>query len=167
MWHANGHKLAIQINISAGDLDEPALVTHIAKHLHLNYVEPNCLTLEITENLVINNQSESLKALQQLRDLGIGISLDDFGTGYSSMTLLHQLPLTQIKIDRSFVIGMEDNNKHTAIVQSTLDLGIKMGLEVIAEGVENGHQAQLLKQMNCALIHGYDLAKPMPAEKLD
>ncbi|HCH33899.1 MAG TPA: hypothetical protein DE045_13230 [Oceanospirillaceae bacterium] len=167
LWHSSGHRLAIQINISARDLDEADLVSYIVQHLHSNKVEPSCLTLEITENLVISNQIECFKILQQLRDLGVGISLDDFGTGYSSMTLLNQLPLSQIKIDRSFVIGMEYNSKHMTIVQSTLDLGRNMGLEVIAEGVENAQQAQLLKGMNCALIQGYHLAKPMPAEKLN
>jgi EAL domain-containing protein (putative c-di-GMP-specific phosphodiesterase class I) len=167
LWHANGHKLALQINISTRDLNELDLVSYISKHLHSNKIKPSDLTLEITENQVINHQTECFKILQQLRHLGVGISLDDFGTGYSSMTWLNQLPLTQIKIDRSFVIGMEHNKKHMAIVQSTLDLGIKMGLEVIAEGVENAQQAQLLKQMNCALLQGYYLAKPMPAEKLD
>ena len=167
LWHSRGHRLAIQLNISARDLDEADLVSYIVQHLHSNKVEPSCLTLEITENLVISNQIECFKILQQLRDLGVGISLDDFGTGYSSMTLLNQLPLSQIKIDRSFVIGMEYNSKHMTIVQSTLDLGRNMGLEVIAEGVENAQQAQLLKGMNCALIQGYHLAKPMPAEKLN
>ena len=166
-WHSAGNTLALQINISARDLDEPELVTYITQHLQKNNIEAHFLTLEITENLVVGNPTECITILQKLRDLGVGVSLDDFGTGYSSMTLLNQLPLSQIKIDRSFVLGMEHNSKHMSIVQSTLDLGKNIGLEIIAEGVENAQQALLLKQMNCTLIQGYYIAKPMPSEKLE
>ena len=166
-WHSAGNTLALQINISARDLDEPELVTYITQHLQKNNIEAHFLTLEITENLVMGNPTECITILQKLRDLGVGVSLDDFGTGYSSMTLLNQLPLSQIKIDRSFVLGMEHNSKHMSIVQSTLDLGKNIGLEIIAEGVENAQQALLLKQMNCTLIQGYYIAKPMPSEKLE
>lgn len=167
LWHATGNTLTLQVNISAHDLEEKELVAYITTHLKNNKIEPHFLTLEITENLIIRNQTESFIILKQLRDLGVGISLDDFGTGYSSMTLLNRLPISQIKIDRSFVIGMEHNSKRMSIVQSTLDLGKNIGLEVIAEGVENTQQAQLLKQMNCTLIQGYYLAKPMSASKLE
>ena len=166
-WHSAGNTLALQINISARDLDEPELVTYITQHLQKNNIEAHFLTLEITENLVMGNPTECITILQKLRDLGVGVSLDDFGTGYSSMTLLNQLPLSQIKIDRSFVLGMEHNSKHMSIVQSTLVLGKNIGLEIIAEGVENAQQALLLKQMNCTLIQGYYIAKPMPSEKLE
>ena len=166
-WHSAGNTLASQINISARDLDEPELVTYITQHLQKNNIEAHFLTLEITENLVMGNPTECITILQKLRDLGVGVSLDDFGTGYSSMKLLNQLPLSQIKIDRSFVLGMEHNSKHMSIVQSTLDLGKNIGLEIIAEGVENAQQALLLKQMNCTLIQGYYIAKPMPSEKLE
>ena len=166
-WHSAGNTLALQINISARDLDEPELVTYITQHLQKNNIEAHFLTLEITENLVMGNPTECITILQKLRDLGVGVSLDDFGTGYSSMTLLNQLPLSQIKIDRSFVLGMEHNSKHMSIVQSTLDLGKNIGLEIIAEGVENAQQALLLKQMNCTLIQGYYIAKPMSAEELE
>lgn len=166
-WHSAGNTLALQINISARDLDEPELVTYITQHLQKNNIEAHFLTLEITENLVMGNPTECITILQKLRDLGVGVSLDDFGTGYSSMTLLNQLPLSQIKIDRSFVLGMEHNSKHMSIVQSTLDLGKNIGLEIIAEGVENAQQALLLKQMNCTLIQGYYIAKPMSVEELE
>ena len=165
-WHLSGHKLTLQINISTRDL-AVELVNYVEQHIQKNRINPSYLTLEITENLVISNQVNASKILQQLRALGIGISLDDFGTGYSSMTLLNQLPLSQIKIDRSFVHGMEHNKKHMAIVKSTLDLGKTMGLEVVAEGVENAQQAQLLKAMDCPLIQGYYLAKPMSVTKLE
>ena len=166
-WHSAGNTLALQINISARDLDEPELVTYITQHLQKNNIEAHFLTLEITENLVMGNPTECITILQKLRDMGVGVSLDDFGTGYSSMTLLNQLPLSQIKIDRSFVLGMEHNSKHMSIVQSTLDLGKNIGLEIIAEGVENAQQALLLKQMNCTLIQGYYIAKPMSVEELE
>jgi EAL domain-containing protein (putative c-di-GMP-specific phosphodiesterase class I) len=166
-WHLSDHKLTLQINISARDLEEPGLVNYIEQHIQKNHIDPNYITLEITENLIISEQINACSILQQLRSLGIGVSLDDFGTGYSSMTLLNQLPLSQIKIDRSFVHGIEHNKKHMVIVKSTLDLAKKMGLEVVAEGVENAKQVELLKQMNCQLMQGYYLAKPMPVGTLE
>ena len=166
-WHKSGHKLTLQINISARDLEEPDLVDFIKQKILKYQVNPSYVTLEITENLIISNPEIASKVLQQLRKLGVGISLDDFGTGYSSMTLLNQLPLSQIKIDSSFVQDMEHNKKHMTIVKSTLELGKSMGLEVVAEGVENAQQVQLFKQMECPLTQGYFLAKPMPVSKLN
>jgi EAL domain-containing protein (putative c-di-GMP-specific phosphodiesterase class I) len=166
-WHLAGHQFALQVNISARDLDESDLPAYIAKHLHSNKIDASHLTLEITEHLFINSQGKSSTILQDLRTMGVGISLDDFGTGYSSMTLLNQLPLSQIKIDQSFVHDMEHDSKKMSIVQSTLDMGKNIGLEVIAEGVENAQQAHLLKQMNCNLIQGYYLAKPMSVTKFE
>lgn len=166
-WHSAGHKLFLQINISARDLDETDLVSYIQQQVHKNKIAPSYLTLEITEHLIISNTANASNILQQLREFGVGISLDDFGTGYSSMTLLNQLPLSQIKIDRSFVSDMEHNKNHMAIVKSTLELGKTMGLEVVAEGVENAYQVQLFRQMGCPLAQGYFLAKPMSVSKFN
>ena len=165
-WHQLGLQFNLKINISARDLDETSLVDYIKQQLLQHQIAAKLLTLEITEHAVITNRQRSSTILQDLHDHGVQISLDDFGTGHSSLTLLNALPLNQLKIDHSFVTGMEANEKHLAIVQSTIDLGKNMHLNVVAEGIENQHQIEILDLMGCNYMQGYYLAKPMPADKL-
>lgn len=165
-WHQQGLLFNLQINISARDLDEAALVDYVKQALQLNQLEAKYLTLEITEHAIITNRQRSSTILKELHDYGVQISLDDFGTGHSSLTLLNALPLNQLKIDHSFVTGMEANEKHLAIVQSTIDLGKNMHLKVVAEGIENQHHIEILDLMGCNYMQGYYLARPMPADKL-
>ena len=165
-WHQLGLQFNLQVNISARDLDEASLVDFIKQQLQRHQIAANFLTLEITEHAVITNRQRSNTILTELHKDGVQISLDDFGTGHSSLTLLNALPLNQLKIDHSFVTGMESNEKHLAIVQSTIDLGKNMHLKVVAEGIENQHQIEILDLMGCNYMQGYYLAKPMPADKL-
>lgn len=165
-WHELGLQFNLQVNISARDLDEASLVGFIKQQLQRHQIAANFLTLEITEHAVITNRQRSNTILTELHKDGVQISLDDFGTGHSSLTLLNALPLNQLKIDHSFVTGMESNEKHLAIVQSTIDLGKNMHLTVVAEGIENQHQIEILDLMGCNYMQGYYLAKPMPADKL-
>ncbi len=165
-WQQQGLNINLQVNISARDLDETALVNYIQEHLQVNQLDAEHLTLEITEHAVISNRQRSSAILTKLNDQGVKISLDDFGTGHSSLTLLNSLPLNQLKIDHSFVTGMESNEKNLAIVQSTIDLGKNMHLTVVAEGVENQHQIELLDLMGCNYMQGYFLGSPMPADEL-
>ena len=165
-WHQCGLQFNLQINISARDLDEASLVEYVKQQLQQHNLEAKFLTLEITEHAVITNRQRSSTILTELHNDGVQISLDDFGTGHSSLTLLNALPLNQLKIDHSFVTGMESNEKHLAIVQSTIDLGKNMHLNVVAEGIENQHQIEILDLMGCNYMQGYYLAKPMPAHQL-
>lgn len=165
-WHQQGLQFNLQINISARDLDESSLVDYIQQQLMQHHLAAQFLTLEITEHAVITNRQRSNTILSELHKDGVQISLDDFGTGHSSLTLLNALPLNQLKIDHSFVTGMESNEKHLAIVQSTIDLGKNMHLKVVAEGIENQHQIEILDLMGCNYMQGYYLARPMPADKL-
>ncbi|MDP6969421.1 MAG: EAL domain-containing protein [Gammaproteobacteria bacterium] len=160
-WHAAGHKITLQVNISSRDLDENTLSGFIVEQLHANNLPASCLTLEITESAIVRNRTQALKILAELSELGVCVSLDDFGTGYSSMTLLDELPLKQVKIDRSFVVNIESNHSHQAIVQSTINLGSSLGLMVVAEGIENRQQVTLLAALGCDLLQGFFIAKPM------
>ena len=161
-WHRAGHVLSLQVNISSRDLDENNLPEFIEEQLLKHQIPPHCLILEITESALVRNRKQAIAILTKLSELGVSISLDDFGTGYSSMTLLDELPLNQVKIDRSFIDDMESSASHRAIVESTITLGSKLGLAVVAEGIENQGQIHLLSQLGCDLMQGFYIAKPMP-----
>jgi EAL domain-containing protein (putative c-di-GMP-specific phosphodiesterase class I) len=114
----------------------------------------------------MSNERDILEVLTQLHSSGIRISIDDFGTGYSSLVYLRRLPVDQIKIDRSFVSSMLHDENATTIVRSTIDLGHSLGLEVVAEGVEDDETWALLADLGCDLAQGYALSRPMPAQEL-
>lgn len=124
---------------------------------------PSALQLEITETKIIADFGRAREVLLQLRDLGVRISIDDFGTGYSSLAQLQQLPVDEIKIDRSFVMDMDTNANNAAIVRSTIELGRNLGLDVTAEGVETHETWQRLVELGCDYAQGYLLGRPEPA----
>jgi EAL domain-containing protein (putative c-di-GMP-specific phosphodiesterase class I) len=124
------------------------------------------LTLEITEGSVMADPASAVAVLHQLRGLGVRLSVDDFGTGYSSLSYLKRLPAHEVKIDRSFVTGLREGSEDVAIVRAIIDLGGHLGLEVVAEGVEDEATAQLLAAMGCDAIQGWHLARPMPTGEL-
>ena len=166
-WHAIGHEIKLQVNISPQDLVEFSFVEFIKQQLLEKDIAPALLTLEITENAIIRNQVRSFNMLSELHQMGVNISLDDFGTGFSSLSLINKLPLSQLKIDHSFVSDMDTKQKRLAIVQSTVDLGKNMSLEVIAEGVENSNQIEILDLLGCEYIQGNYLAEPMPVPEFE
>ena len=166
-WHSIGHQIKLQVNISPQDLVEFSFVEFIKSQLQDKGIKPSYLTLEITENAIIRNQVRSFDMLSELHQMGVNISLDDFGTGFSSLSLINKLPLSQLKIDHSFVSDMDTKQKRLAIVQSTVDLGKNMSLEVIAEGVENSNQIEILELLGCEYIQGNYLAKPMPVAEFE
>jgi len=166
-WHAIGHAIKLQVNISPQDLVEFSFVEFIKQQLLEKDIAPALLTLEITENAIIRNQVRSFNMLSELHQMGVNISLDDFGTGFSSLSLINKLPLSQLKIDHSFVSDMDTKQKRLAIVQSTVDLGKNMSLEVIAEGVENSNQIEILDLLGCEYIQGNYLAEPMPVPEFE
>ena len=115
---------------------------------------------------VMADPARAIALLHELRDLGVRLSVDDFGTGYSSLSYLKRLPVQEVKIDRSFVMALGQARENTAIVRAIVDLGRALGLEVIAEGVEDADTWQLLAAMNCDLVQGWHLARPMPTDAL-
>jgi diguanylate cyclase (GGDEF)-like protein len=165
-WRAAGHDLGVAVNLSTRSLQDAALVEEVARLLRRHGVPAARLTLEVTESSVMADPARAVGLLHQLRDLGVRLSVDDFGTGYSSLSYLKRLPVHEVKIDRSFVTGLREQGEDVAIVRAIVDLGRHLGLEVVAEGVEDQATWDLLASMACDLVQGWHLARPMPTGEL-
>jgi diguanylate cyclase (GGDEF)-like protein/PAS domain S-box-containing protein len=166
-WQDGGLRLSIAVNLSARslvDLDFPA---QVAGQLERWDVEPCLLEFEITESAVLADPTRTKLVLEQLSEMGIRLSIDDFGTGYSSLAHLKRLPVSEIKVDRSFVMNMEQDEDDATIVRSTIDLGRNLGLDVVAEGVESQFVLDRLKALGCTAAQGYYLSRPVPAPELE
>lgn len=166
-WHALGLDLKVSINVSARDLMQAELPETLDALLHKYKVQPSWLWIEITESAIMDDPNHAIETLDQLHRLGIHLSIDDFGTGYSSLSYLKRMPVDELKIDKSFVMGMADDKGDETIVRSTIDLGHNMGLKVVAEGVENEAVLDHLKLLRCDLAQGYHVSRPLPPEKLE
>ncbi|MCW2705254.1 MAG: putative Diguanylate cyclase/phosphodiesterase, partial [Blastococcus sp.] len=165
-WRSAGRDLGIAVNLSARSLQDADLVDQVSRLLLRHDVPADRLTLEVTEGSVMADPARAVALLHQLRDLGVRLSVDDFGTGYSSLSYLQRLPVQEVKIDRSFVTDLDTESENVAIVRAIVDLGRHLGLEVIAEGVEDEATWKLLASMNCDLVQGWHLARPMPTGEL-
>jgi diguanylate cyclase (GGDEF)-like protein len=165
-WRAAGRDLGIAVNLSTRSLQDPDLVDEVARLLQRHDVPADRLTLEVTEGSVMADPARAVTLLHQLRDLGVRLSVDDFGTGYSSLSYLQRLPVQEVKIDRSFIADLHTENENVAIVRAIIDLGRHLGLDVVAEGVEDQATWDLLASMNCDLVQGWHLARPMPTGEL-
>ncbi|GAA4450866.1 hypothetical protein GCM10023170_037200 [Phytohabitans houttuyneae] len=165
-WASEGLDVPISVNLSARSLLDPHLPADIAELLRRHRVPARRLVLEITETVVLSELEVIDEVLSALRDLGVQLSVDDFGTGYSSFTFLTRIPVNEVKIDRSFVRTMADAPTSAAIVNATVDLGHRLGLRVVAEGVETADQRAALAALGCSAAQGYHFFKPMPADKI-
>jgi diguanylate cyclase (GGDEF)-like protein len=165
-WRAAGNDLGVAVNLSARSLLDADLVDEVARLLRRHDVPADRLTLEVTESSVMADPPRAVALLHQLRDLGVRLSVDDFGTGYSSLSYLKRLPVHEVKIDRSFVAGLAEQGEDMVIVRAIIDLGHHLGLEVVAEGVEDQATWDLLASMGCDLVQGWHLARPMPSAEL-
>jgi EAL domain-containing protein (putative c-di-GMP-specific phosphodiesterase class I) len=161
-WRADGLDLRVAVNLSVRSIT-PALPRELAIILD---GRPGGLELEITETVGMEDAEGSLAVLEQLRALGIRLSVDDFGTGFSSLAYLKQLPVSAIKIDRSFVMEMDHDSSDRAIVRSTVDLARHLGMEVVAEGVESEASLAELRALGCHLAQGYAISPPLGADAL-
>ncbi len=159
--------LKMSINLSAQDLQQGNLLTEIDRILAATGVAGSALTLEITESMLIENISQTIKLLKQLKEREIQISIDDFGTGYSSLNYLHRLPADNLKIDRSFVGQMEQGNRNYQVVSTIIALSNQLGLAVVAEGIETPQQLQWLKDLGCEFGQGYLFSKPLSKEMVE
>lgn len=163
-WMAAGlPAVRVSINVSARQLHSPDFVGDVRSALQTSGVPPDLLSLELTESTLLHDVEGSIAKMHELRALGVRFALDDFGTGYSSLSLLQRLPLDHLKIDQSFVHGMERDNCDTAVVQSIITLGKNLRMDVIAEGIENDLQHQQLASLGCDEFQGYLHGRPMPA----
>ncbi len=163
---AEGHLLTVAVNLSARNLHDISLPTTIVALLAESGVAAEHLTLEVTESAVMSNPSDGLAILTELDRMGVTLAIDDFGTGYSSLAYLKQLPMNELKIDKSFVMDMEENENDAVIVRSTIDLAHNLGLKVTAEGVETEGAWDTLTILGCDRSQGYFMGRPMPVEKL-
>ncbi|HEU0167106.1 MAG TPA: EAL domain-containing protein [Chloroflexota bacterium] len=166
-WHEAGLHVGVAINLSVRNLQDPTLPGLMDELLREHQVDPAWLHIEITETVLMTNAARTIEIVQQLSDMGIYLSIDDFGTGYSSLSYLKRLPVRELKIDKSFVRDMAHDDNDAAIVRSTIDLGHNLGLEVVAEGVEDLDAWNRLLELGCDLAQGYFMAAPMPAHRLE
>jgi diguanylate cyclase (GGDEF)-like protein len=165
-WSANGVTLRVAVNVSVRDLHSGEIVEQIEELLRQHGVTPEQLQLEITESALMADPHRVVATLTKLHQLGIGIALDDFGTGYSSMQHLRRLPLSEVKIDRSFVLAMAEDADDRAIVRSIIELAGALGLRVVAEGVEDERAWRLLHLAGCDVAQGWFYAQPLAAADL-
>ncbi|MEJ2345628.1 MAG: EAL domain-containing protein [Gammaproteobacteria bacterium] len=163
-WNEMGLSMSVSVNLSVWNLQDRNLVPQIREHLANWRSPPNRLILEITEGAMMAEPDRVLATLTELDKMGIGLSIDDFGTGFSSLGYLKKLPVDELKIDKSFVISMTEDDNDETIVRSTIDLAHNLGLRVVAEGVENARTLQLLADLGCDMVQGYYLGQPMRAD---
>lgn len=159
---AQGRKLQIAVNLSARDLMDQDFPAKLRKLLAGHRLDAGALSLEITESAMMDDPQRAMQTLASLHDMGIALSIDDFGTGYSSLAYLKRLPVSTLKIDRSFVMNMESEPADAQIVRSTIDLAHNLGLTVVAEGIETIRTWNLLRQLGCDVGQGYLIARPLP-----
>jgi diguanylate cyclase (GGDEF)-like protein/PAS domain S-box-containing protein len=163
-WARAGRRLPVAINVSARSLQDGRIVDDVEEALLTHDVRGDRLQIEVTESAVMSDAGRAAEVLASLTGRGVSVAIDDFGTGYSSLGLLRRLPVQELKIDKSFVIGMAgDGAEDTAIVRSTADLAHNLGLTVVAEGVEDQWTLDLLSSFGCDQAQGYHIARPMPS----
>jgi diguanylate cyclase (GGDEF)-like protein/PAS domain S-box-containing protein len=167
-WRHAGHDLAVSVNLSARNLQDKDLVETVGGFLEERSLPPRLLRLELTESALMEDHVQATDVLGRLKASGVEVSIDDFGKGYSSLQYLRQLPISELKIDKFFVMEMTDSGQEDAtIVRSTNELGHNLGLSVVAEGVENERTLDLVRRIGCDGAQGYFIARPMPAPDLD
>ena len=166
-WQQQGHDVRLGVNLSPAQLQSGDLATNVAAVLNDTGYSPFLLELEVTENILLEDDQGALETFNRIQDLGVRIAFDDFGTGYASLTYLKKFPLDRLKIDKSFVSEIRVNSDDAAIVGSTINLGKLLGLSVIAEGIEDLATAEQLKSMGCEEGQGYYFGPPMPAAEFE
>ena len=164
--HENGRAISIGVNLSPVVLTDTSLPDSIYQKTRALDIEPELLTLEITESTLIENAAMALETLARLKMKGFSLSIDDFGTGYSSMQQLNRIPFSELKIDRSFVQSANNDKTRKAIIEANINLAHTLEMETVAEGVETLEEWHLLDQLHCDMAQGFLIAKPMPAEEL-
>jgi EAL domain-containing protein (putative c-di-GMP-specific phosphodiesterase class I) len=167
-WRITGHGLSVSVNVSPSNLLEPGFTEVVRQQLDQYGLAPDGLVLEITETCLISQFVRSQRVIEDLRDLGVVVSIDDFGAGVTSLAYLSSLAVGELKLDRSFIMGLSTGaaERDTELVRSTIDLGHAMGLRIVAEGIEDDVTLTLLAQLGCDVAQGYCISRPMPAAEL-
>ncbi len=162
-WRAMGYPIAIAVNVSGRQLDTDELIADIEGALSRSGLEPDALTIEITETTLMRNVEETARRLAQIKQLGVRIAIDDFGTGYSSLAHLQRFPVDALKIDRSFISALKDNQEGETLIHTLVQLGKALSLETFAEGIEQQRELALLKDEACDSGQGFLFARPLDA----
>jgi diguanylate cyclase (GGDEF)-like protein len=164
-WRADGLDLSVAVNLSVSNLQDVALPDQVEMLLDSFDLPADALTLEITEDVLMADAARSQQVMAGLRRLGIRLSVDDYGTGYSSLSYLRALPVDELKLDRSFVSNLTSDARAAAIVRSTLQLSLDLGMTMVVEGVEDAATLTALRAWGCDFAQGYHIARPMPADR--
>ena len=165
-WQSERHSLGVAVNLSPLQFRDSNLVRVVLETLRNTGLAPELLELEVTESVVMEDTNATMDTLKAFQACGVRIALDDFGTGYSSLSYLRRMPLGNLKVDQSFVMGLPDDLESHAIIRAILAMADSLSLSVTAEGVETLEQAQVLKNMACGFLQGYFFSKPVPAEAI-
>ncbi|MFT8418563.1 MAG: EAL domain-containing protein [Acetobacter sp.] len=166
-WERNNvYVPVVSVNMSAVHLCSIDLPEQILSTLHRYRLTPQRLTIEITESVAMRQDPETAANLNAIRDIGVGLSMDDFGTGFSSLSRLAQLPLTEIKIDRSFIDNFENNISSLVVAEAAINIGKRLGIKVVTEGVEHEAQETKLQELGCDILQGYFYSKPLLAKDI-
>jgi EAL domain-containing protein (putative c-di-GMP-specific phosphodiesterase class I) len=163
-WADAGQALPVSVNLSARNLLDERLPQQVAELLTLHGVGADLLELEVTESAIMTEPVRAVHLLEQLSALGVRISIDDFGAGYTSLGQLKDLPVSELKIDRSFVMTMTEDPRNAMIVRSVVELGHNLGLTIVAEGVETEQALATLEEVGCDVAQGYHLSRPITAD---
>jgi EAL domain-containing protein (putative c-di-GMP-specific phosphodiesterase class I) len=164
--HGHTYSMPVAVNLSMRDLHDPDLPTYIADLLHETSLSPDCLKVEVTESALMADPVRATGTLQTLLDYGIEAAIDDFGSGYASLGYLKQLPVREIKLDRSFVWNVAVDVRDRAIVAASVDMAHQLGMRVVAEGVEDAAAIETLADLGCDLVQGYYISRPLPCDEL-
>ncbi len=159
-WHKNGFHITVSVNVLPSDIAQPKFADRVLAILDEANFSPNYLTLEITEEEITTDLTNTIANTARLRIRGVSISIDDFGTGHSSLSQLIHSPFNELKIDRSFVNKMSSSPKHLAVLKSIIDLSHSIGLNIVAEGVETQEEATFLSELGCQTLQGFYFNKP-------
>ena len=165
-WRSDGIPMNVAVNISARDLMDPELPDRFSLLLKRHNCAARWITLEITESAILEDPGHAIRNLEKLHTIGCKLAIDDYGTGYSSLTYMRRLPVDELKIDKSFVIGMANDQSNSVIVRSTIDLAHNMGLAVVAEGVEDEETLERLRSLGCDAVQGYFMSKALGANEI-
>jgi diguanylate cyclase (GGDEF)-like protein len=165
-WRDDGHPVGMAVNVSARQLDSDRIVADVRQALSDSGLDPGALTLEITETTLMRDAEDTVRRLTEIKELGVRLAIDDFGTGYSSLAHLRRFPVDALKIDRSFITGMEQNLEGESLIHMLVQLGKSLSIETIAEGIEQPNELSLLREEHCDGGQGFLFARPLDAGEI-
>jgi diguanylate cyclase (GGDEF)-like protein len=165
-WHSQGREVSLSLNVSVRSLLDRNFPREVERLLVLHKVNANALTLELTESSLMVDPTVAKRTMQELSEIGVSFAIDDFGTGYSSLAYLTDLPVRELKIDKSFVLAMNSDSRNRIVVRSTIELAHNLGLRTVAEGIEDADTLGRIRELGCELGQGYHLSRPLPMPDL-